>query len=139
MKKAVVFGCVAVLILAAGACKGGGKYGDIQKVMEKYIAASEKLATAMDGVKNANDVAAALTAFAKSAEDLAPKIKEFETKYPELKDMNNPPEELKPVVEKAQAVAGKMMEAMGKVAPYASDPKVQEAQARITTIMGQMR
>jgi predicted small secreted protein len=141
MKKAIVFACVALLVMSVAACNkdGGGKYGDVKKVFGKYIDATEKFATTMDGVKSADDVVKAIEAYTVVAKDLGPQIKGFEAKYPEFKDMENPPEELKPLVDRMTAVATKMMGSMGKIAEYASDPKVQEAQTKLNEVMGSMR
>jgi hypothetical protein len=141
MKKALVFLCVAVLLVSVSACNkgGGGKYGDVKKVMTKYIDATEKFATAMEGVKDADGVVKAIEAYTVVAKDLGPQIKGFEAKYPEFKDMENPPEELKPLVDRMQSIAGKMMGSMGKIAEFASDPKVQAAQAKLTEAMSSIQ
>ncbi|MCX6560977.1 MAG: hypothetical protein NTZ26_10770 [Candidatus Aminicenantes bacterium] len=139
MKKTLVFACAVLLILTAAACKGGGKYADVTKVMNKYIEATEKFATAMEGVKSADDCVKAIEAYTVVAKEVGPELKGFEAKYPEFKDMQNPPAELKPIVDRAQAVATKMMGSMSKIAEYASDPKVQAAQAKLTEAMGSMR
>jgi len=139
MKKTLIVLCCAVMIFSIAACKGGGKYADVKSVMEKYIAATEKFAGAMEKVDSADKAAAAINSYAAVAKVIAPQIKAMEGKYPEFKDMDNPPAELKPIVDKAQAVATKMMAAMGKIAAYASDPKVQEAQSKLQEAMAAMR
>ena len=53
--------------------------------------------------------------------------------------MENPPAELKPLNDRLTAVMGKMMSGMGKMAGYASDPKVQEAQAKYQEAMAAIR
>jgi hypothetical protein len=137
MKKFVVFACVVLLVLSVAACNkgGGGKYGEVKKVFNKYIDATEKFATAMEGVKDADGVVKAIETYTIAAKELGPQIKGFEAKYPEFKNMDNPPEELKPLVDRMQAVATKMMGSMGKIAEFASDPKVQAAQAKLTEAM----
>jgi hypothetical protein len=141
MKKAVIITCVALLLVSFAACNkgGGGKYGDVKKVFTKYIDATEKFATAMEGVKDADGVVKAIEVYTVAAKELGPQIKGFETKYPEFKNMDNPPEELKPLTERMQAVATKMMSSMGKIAEYAADPKVQAAQAKLTEAMSAVR
>jgi hypothetical protein len=140
MKKALILLAVVVLVLSVAVCKGGGtagggKYADVQKVMDKYIGANEKFATALDGAKTAEDVVTALNALTETTKAVAPELKAFETKYPEFKNQDNPPAELKPVMDRMMAAAGKMMNAMAKIAPFASDPKVQEAQAKCQEAM----
>jgi predicted small secreted protein len=135
MKKALILFVVVVLVLSVAACKGsgtagGGKYADVQKVMDKYIGANEKFATALDGAKTADDIVAALNALTETTKAVAPELKAFDAKYPELKSGDNLPAELKPTMDRMMAAAGKMMGAMQKIAPFASDPKVQEAQTK---------
>jgi hypothetical protein len=137
MKKTVLFLCIAVLALGLTACKGGGgKYSDVIKVMDKYVASIEKFATSLDGAKSADDVAAALDSLTAVTKELAPDMKALETKYPELKDQQqNPPEALKPIMDKVMAAGTKMMGAMSKVMQYAQDPKVMEAQKKYAEAM----
>jgi len=135
-----VFACVALLLVSAAACKGGGKYGEIKKVLTKYVDASEKFAGALEGAKDASAVAKAIEAYTVVAKVVAPQIKALSTKYPELKDMDqNPPEELKSLIDRTQTVGAKLMGMMGKIAEFASDPKVQEAQKKMTEAMGEMQ
>jgi hypothetical protein len=139
MKKTVLFLCIAVLALGLTACKGGGKYADVSSMMTKYMGAMDKFATALDGAKDADAVAKALTDLTEVGKVLAPQMKALGEKYPELKDMQNPPAELKPLMDKVMAVAGKMGGAMAKVAQFASDPKVQEAQKKFEEVSAAMR
>jgi hypothetical protein len=144
VKKAWILCAVVVLALSVAACKGGGtsgggKYADVQKVMDKYIGANEKFATALEGAKTADEVVAALNTLTETTKAVAPQLKAFETKYPEFKNQDNPPAELKPLMDRMMAAAGKMMNAMQKIAPFASDAKVQEAQAKFQEAMAPMK
>jgi hypothetical protein len=135
MKKTVLFLCIAVLALGLTACKGGGKYSDVIKVMDKYVGSMEKFAASLDGAKSADDVAAALDSLTAVTKELAPEMKALETKYPEFKDAQNPPAELKPIMDRVTAAGTKMMGAMSKVMQYAQDPKVMEAQKKYAEAM----
>jgi hypothetical protein len=139
MKKTVLFLCVAVLALGLTACKGGGKYGDVTAVMEKYMAGIDAFAAAMDGVKDADGVVKALNGLTAVTKAVAPQMKAFETKYPELKGQENPPAELKPLMDKMMAVSGKMVGAMGKIQQYLTDPKVLEANTKLSEATALMR
>jgi hypothetical protein len=140
MKRALILLAVAVLVLSVAVCKGGGgKYADVQKVLDKYIGANETFATALDGAKSADEVVAALNALTETTKAVAPELKAFETKYPELKTPDNPPAELKPLMDRMMAAAGKMVGAMAKIAPFAADPKVQEAQTKFQDAMALMK
>jgi predicted small secreted protein len=140
LKRTLILVAVVVLALSMAACKGGGtsgegKYADVQKVMDRYIGANEKFATALEGAKTADEVVAALNTLTETTKAVAPELKAFETKYPEIKNQDNPPAELKPLMDRMMAAAGKMMNAMQKIAPFASDPKVQEAQTKFQEAM----
>ncbi len=143
MKKALLVFSVVVLALSFAACKGGGagggKYADVQKVMDQYVAANEKFAAAIDGATTADQVAAALNALTETTKGVAPELKAMEAKYPEFKNQDNPPAELKPLMDRLTAAAGKMMTAMMKIGSFASDPKVQEAQTKYQEAMALMR
>lgn len=140
MKKVVLFAAVVLFVFGLTACgKGGGKYADVKDVLEKFVVANEKFASALDDAKSADDVVAALTAVTKVTNELAPKMKEIEQKYPELKNQENPPAELKPLTDRLMAAAGKMMSGMQKAMAYASDPKVQEAQQKYQEAMATMK
>jgi hypothetical protein len=140
MKKTALFLCVAVLALGLTACKGGGKYGDITDVMTKYMGAMEKFAAAMDGAKDADGVVKAINGLTEVTKALAPKLKSFATKYPELmKNPENPPAELKPLMDKMMAVSGKMLGAMGKIQQYIQDPKVMEANQKLAETAALMK
>ncbi len=135
MKRAVLFLCLTVLVLGLTACKGGGKYSDVIKVMDKYVVSIEKFVAALDGAKSADDVASALDGLTAATKTLAPEMMDIETKYPEFKTQDKPPAELKPIMDKVMAASTKMMGAMNKVMQYAKDPKVQEARKRYQEAM----
>ena len=71
--------------------------------------------------------------------ELAPKMKAIGEKYPEFKTQDNPPAELKPFNDRLEAMMGKMMGAMGKIAPFMSDPKVVAAQEKYSKVMGDIK
>jgi predicted small secreted protein len=144
MKKALIVYVVVVMAMSLAACKGGGtagggKYADVQKVMDNYITANEKFATALEGAKTAEDVTTAIEALTETTKAVAPQLKAFETKYPEFKNQDNPPAELKPIMDRMMGAAGKMMAAMQKIGQFAADPKVQAAQAKLQEAMALMK
>lgn len=139
MKKTVLFLCIAVLAMGVFACKGGGKYADVISATEKYISGIESFAASMDGVKDADGVVKAIDGLTDVTKAIAPKFKEFETKYPELKDQANLPVELKPLMDRMTAVSTKMIGAMGKIQTYIQDPKVQAANQKLTEATALMK
>ena len=136
MKKRLVLPllcALAVSILMAGC--GGKKYADAKKVNEEYMDLVQRYIDDLDKAENAEDAAKAMNRFADGMQDLWPKMKALSEKYPELKDRNQVPEELKETREEAQEMGKKMGSSMMKLVPYMNDPEVQKAQKRLQEIM----
>ncbi len=114
----------------------GGKYSDVNKMNEEYIALMENYIADLDKADNAKDAAKAMNRFADGMENLWPRMQKLSEKYPELKDnKSTPPEELKETQERAEAVGQKMVGSMMKTMPYVMEPEVQKAQQRIAMAM----
>ncbi len=135
MKK--LFSVLAVgLLLFAFACGGGGgKYAEAKKIMEETADTMEEFMNSVEKAGSADDVVAAINKFSDSMKKLKPKVEELQKKYPELKNEKEVPEELKPVIERFNSLGSRMMGAMGNIAKYAADPKVQEAQQKLMEAM----
>lgn len=138
MRKAAIVGLVFCLVAGIAACKKG-KYSDVGPVMEKFIGANESFVAALEKSASADDVAAALNACAEKMTELAPKMKALVEKYPELKGSAEAPAELKALDDRMKAMMQKMMQTMGKAAPYMSDPKVAAAQQKYAQAMAEMK
>jgi hypothetical protein len=123
---------LAVSFLMAGC---GGKYADAKKVNKEYIELAKKYIADLNEVESAKDAAKAMNRFADGMEGLWPKMKALSEKYPELRDRNNPPEELKGIQTEAQEIGKKMGASMMKIMPYMKDPEVQQAQKRLQEVM----
>lgn len=135
MKKGLllpVLCALAVLLLIAGCA---GKYDDAKKVNKEYMALVQGYVDDLDKTENAQDAAKAINRFADGMEGLWPKMKALSEKYPELKDRNNIPEELKEMQAEAAEVGKKMGTSMMKLMPYMQDPEVQKAQKRLQEVM----
>lgn len=113
----------------------GDKYSDANKMNEKFINLMESYIEDLNKADNAKEVAKAMNRYAKGMEDLWPKMQKLSEKYPELKDENNPPEELKESQKRAEEVSKKIFAAMMKTMPYMMDPEVQKAQQRLGEAM----
>ena len=125
---------LAVLLLIAGCA---GKYADAKKVNKEYMALIRGYIDDLDKTENAQDAAKAINRFADGMQDLWPKMKALSEKYPELRDRDNVPEELRELQAEAEEVAKKMGSAMRKLMPYMQDPEVQKAQKRLQETMMQ--
>ena len=123
---------LAVLLLIAGCA---GKYADAKKVNKEYMALVQGYVDDLEKTENAQDAAKAINRFADGMEALWPKMKALSEKYPELRDRNNVPEELKEMQAEAAEVGKKMGSAMMKLMPYMQDPEVQKAQKRLQETM----
>jgi hypothetical protein len=116
----------------------GEKYSDVKDVVNKFIDAQDKFAATCKNLSSADDAVAALNDFTTVVEAIAPKMKEMSEKYPELKNKENPPEELKPLFDKIEAAGKKMSEAMTKMQPYQQDPRIQETMMKLFAAMAKM-
>ena len=150
MRKTMILGLALCLVVGFTACKKGGeagadayaalgKYAEIGPVMDKFIGVNEDFIAALVKAATADDVAAAMNAVTEKMAELAPKMKAIGEKFPEFKTQDNPPAEMKPFNDRIEAMMGKMMEAMGKVAPFMQDPKVIAAQEKYNQVMGDMK
>ncbi len=129
----VIFLSVVVIPFLLIGC--GGKYSDVKKVNEKYIALIEDYIADINKADNADDAAKAVNKFADGMDALLPEMQEFTKKYPELKDKSNPPEELKEIDRRVKETSKKMVDAMMKLMPYMMNPKVLNAEKRLGSIM----
>ena len=145
MRKTMILVLAVGLVVGLTACKKGGeaadsyaslgKYAEVGPVMDNFIGANEKFVEALDKAGSADEVAAALDAVSATMTELAPKMKAIGEKFPEFKTQENPPAELKPFMDRIEAIMGKLMGAMGKAAPFLQDPKVVAAQERYNAAM----
>jgi uncharacterized coiled-coil DUF342 family protein len=138
MMKKILSVLAVGLLLVAVAC-GGGKYADVKNVLEKNISATENFFNAMEKAGSADDVAAALTNYADEMDKLIPELKDVQKKYPELKDEEDMPKDVKELMEKYNKLAEKFPQAMSKIAQYAADSKVMEAQEKFLEVMSKMK
>ncbi len=113
----------------------GGKYADAKKLNEEYIELMETYTEEIEKAGSAKDVAKAMNRLADGLEKNWPKMQKLAEKYPELKDKNNPPEEMKASQERAKEVGKKMAGSFMKMMPYMNDPEVKKAQKRLSGAM----
>ena len=126
---------VVGLFLLAFACGGGGD--DPKSVMNDYFDVMDGFINGLDKADSADAVVAAMENFAAKMKDLKPRMMALEEKYPELKKMKQGqmPEEFKEFEDRFKEMMPKMMGIFGKIAQYANDPKVQEAQKKLEEAM----
>jgi hypothetical protein len=129
----VLIGFIVVLV----GC--GSKYSDLVKVDTEYLNATDEYVTGMGKASSAKEMAKVINRYADKMEKLAPRLKEIRKKYPELKNNKTVPEELKPIVKKAEALQQKMAAGYLNMKKYMMDPDVKAAQQRLQTAMMGMK
>ena len=138
MKKTkwLIFVCMALFLIGTTACsKGGGKYADLKDVVVKFNQNTQAFVDAMDKADSAESVAAAMNDFAAVMGTMKTDMQKMEEKYPEIKDMENPPAELAEEGAMMQELMMKMGTAMMKAMQYGEDPAVKAAQEALQNIM----
>ena len=139
MKKRILSLLFMLCLIPLIAACGGGKYADCIKLNEEFLELMENYVTSIEKSDSAKEIAAAINCFADGMEVLGPKMKKMSKKYPELKDINNHPEELKSSQKKSEEIGKKFAGSFMKVVPYMKDPEVRAAQTRFSKAMQTMR
>lgn len=125
--------CCCALLVFAFAC--GGKYDDAVDVQEDFIDLAADYVDEMDAADSAEKVAAAMNNYAEGMTELAPRIREINEKYPELRDPETVPEKLKTTTEEQKELMRDVSSSFMKAMPYMQNPEVQAAQKRIAQAM----
>jgi hypothetical protein len=136
-KRIVSVALAALLMIAA--CGGGSDYSDAVKVNTKFVDAMSSYLDGIDKADSASAVVDAIDAYAREMEKLAPEMKAIAAKHPDWKDISKVPEELKPIQEKATAMAARIPASFMKSMKFMMDPKVQEAHKRLQEAMTKMQ
>lgn len=134
-KRLVLSVLCAVFVLTVGC---GEKYGDAIDVREDFINLMSRYIDDIDKADNAKAVASAMNNYADGVAKLAPRIREINKKYPELKDPDNQPEEFQKATKAQEEVMARFGSTFMKTMPYMNDPEVRQAQQRITLAMQSM-
>ena len=133
MKKIVLFTTLGLFLLGFVACggTGGGKYADAKEAMQEMIDVMNDFGAAMENANDGKAVAAALEDFIDNMESMKGKMEELEKKYPEFKDKEKVPEELKELMTQLEEASKKMAGSMMKIMQYASDPDVSKLMPKL--------
>ena len=111
------------------------KYADAEKTRNDYINIMDEYITALDESDDAEDVAKAMNRFCDKMEVLMPRMERMVEKYPDLKDTQNLPEELKESQKGIEALKEKMISSMlTSLKTYMGDPEVQKALGRVGAV-----
>lgn len=132
MRRSVI-GFLCLLALVGNGC--AGKYADVKKANADFVKITESYVADLEKAGDAKAVAKAMNKFADEMGKMWPKMQKLSEKYPELKDRDNPPEELKESQKAAEEVGKKMGATFMKIMPYMKDPEVVKAQKRLSEAM----
>ena len=136
MQRRILWRIVLLAVTGALMACGGGEYSDVIAVSNQFADASEEYINAMGRANNTSSAAAATNRFAAKVEKIAPRMRKIVDKYPELKDCNNVPDELKKVRERSDNLGGEMAGVMMKAGlTYRDNPEVIKAQQRLQKSM----
>ena len=127
--------CCGLLVFTFGC---GGKYDDAVDLQEDFISLAGDYVAAMDSADSADEIAAAMNDYADGLAEMAPRVREINEKYPELKNPDQQPEQFRQTAKEHEAVMQKVGSSFMKAMPYMGDPDVQQAQQRITLAMQNM-
>ena len=133
-KKWLIFVGAAVFIAGTLSC-GGGKYGDVKKVMAGGNKVLEAFIEDMGKADSADRVANILTDFNKAMGKLMPEMRLLEEKYPELLKGQEIPPELGEVGQKSMELWAQLPNVLMQVQQYAEDEKVQKAMDELQNIL----
>ena len=117
---------------------GSNQYSDAEAVMNEKAEALKKYVGAMESADNAQDVVDAINGFTSDMKDLIPKMKNMRSKYPEIINPREMPDELKAPSEEIANLSVKLQEAVMKTMQYMQDPGVQKAMEEQGRIMMEM-
>jgi len=140
MRKLLMILVCLGLLISISACGGGD--ADPKAVLNDYFDVMNDFLTGMEKAESADDVVAAINKFSDGMEDLVPRMKSVQENYPELKNMGSQgklPEEFKEFEEKFKELMPKMMGISAKLMKFATDPKVMEAQKKLTEAMSALQ
>ncbi len=129
-----------LLILAACGGGSGGKYGEVKDALNEQMDVMEEFVTAANKPDNAQGIVQAMENLEKIGSAGKAKMEKMAEKYPEIADQENPPEELKPEMERMEKMVPEFMGAMMKVMQeYGDNPDIQAAMQKMQKSGGGMQ
>lgn len=136
MRKQLMLLFCCMIIVSVSGC--GGQYSDAVDVQEDFIDLCGDYVADMDAADSAEKVAAAMNNYADGLEDLAPRFREINEKYPELRNPEKQPEQFKKIASEQEEMMQDVSNSFMKAMPYMNDPDVRRAQERIVQAMQSM-
>jgi len=138
VRKFLSVGAAAMLLLIAAVCQAGDKYEEARQLFDEYVPALETYLDVVEKAESAPVCARAINTLADEAEELAPKLRELNRKYPELQYEQSVPPRYAELEKKADALGERFGRSFIRVARFMKDPAVAKANDRLITAMARL-
>jgi predicted nucleic acid-binding Zn-ribbon protein len=138
LRKFLSVGVGAAMLLAAVLCLAGDKYEEARQLFEEYVPALETYLDAVEKAESAPVCARAINTLADQAEELAPKLRELNRRYPELQHEQTVPPRYGELEKKADALRQRFGLSFLRIARFMEDPAVAKANDRLITVIARL-
>ena len=137
-RKFLSVGAAAMLLLFAVACLAGDKYEEARQLFEEYVPALETYLDTVEKAESAPVCARAINTLADEAEELVPKLRQLNRKYPELQYEQSVPPRYAALEKKADVLGERFGRSFIRIARFIQDPAVAKANDRLITVMARL-
>jgi hypothetical protein len=138
IRKTLSISAAVLMMFFAIICMAGDKYDEAREIYEQYIPALEKYLDAVDKAENPQKLAKAINDFAGSMETLAPKMKSFAEKYPDLQKDPAVPPDYADLAKKSNDLGQRFGQSFARIAPFLDKPEVEKANEHLMNVMAGM-
>lgn len=138
IRKTLAISITVLMMFFATACMAGDKYDEAREIYEQYIPALEKYLAAVDKTESPQGLAKAINEFAGSMEVLAPKMKKFAEKYPEIQTDPSVPPDYVELTKKSNDLGQRFGQSFIRIAPFLENPEVEKANEHLVNVMAEM-
>lgn len=138
LRKFFPAGAAALVLLVAVICQAGDKYEAARQLFEEYVPVVETYLDAVEKAETAPACARAINSFAGRVEELAPKLRELDRKYPDLKHEQSVPPRYAALEKKADALTERFGRSFIRIARFIGDPAVAKANDRLVVAMARL-
>ncbi|MEZ4485885.1 MAG: hypothetical protein R2864_15420 [Syntrophotaleaceae bacterium] len=119
-----------------GACSSDGS-SELKSLMNKQVDVIENFAERVEKAQSSEDMAAAIEEYTAGMKSLVPKLREFQTKFPNYAQ-GAMPEELKNEAARLEKASAKLSTTMMSSMRYMMDARVQQAMTKMAEEVGDM-
>lgn len=126
-------GLLAAMVLVLGACSSD-KYNDARELFRDQAQVAEDYVTGLEEADSADDVADVIDKYTDDIVNIAPRIKAFHEKHPDMAGFfsgSAVPDELKEESERFKTAMGKVQGAAMNLMKYMNEPQVRAAFERM--------